>query len=136
MPPANSLIEPFALLLALATTVLINPYGLALPREWLETLAMPLPSFIVEHAPLDFADPLAWGTLALAAGYVAVLVGVFPQRPRTTWLVPLVWFVLALLRVRNAPLFGITAAIALADMLPHSRVGRWLQRRGWLRSDR
>ena len=39
---------------------------------------------------------------------------------------PLVWFVLALLRVRNAPLFAVTAAIALADMLPYSRVGRWL----------
>ena len=45
---------------------------------------------------------------------------------------PLVWFVLALLRVRNAPLFAVTAVIALADMLPYSRVGRWLQGRGML----
>ena len=83
-------------------------------------------SFIEEHAPLDLAEPIGWGTLALAAGYLATLIGVLPRRPRITWLVPLVWFVLALSRVRNAPLFGVTAVIALADMLPHSRVGRWL----------
>ncbi len=105
----------------------MNPYGLALPREWLETLAMPLPSLIEEHAPLNLAEPIGWATAALAAVYVAVLIGVrSPHTPcaepggtrrvpttrrlRITWLVPLVWFVLALLRVRNAPLFGVTAA--------------------------
>ena len=133
----GQLIAPTALLLILAATTLLNPYGLALPREWLDTLTMPLPSFIVEHAPLDLAEPIGWGTLALAAVYLATLIGVFPRWPRITWLVPLVWFVLALLRVRNAPLFGVTAVIALADMLPYSRVGRWLQRRDLLaaRSD-
>ena len=129
---AKCLIEPMALLLALAAAVLVSPYGLATPREWWETLAMPLPKLIVEHAPLDLTDAIGLGTLALAAGYLATLIGVFPQRPRITWLVPLVWFVLALLRVRNGPLFGVTAAIALADMLPHSAVGRWLQRRDLL----
>jgi hypothetical protein len=125
--------EPIALLLAVAAAVLVSPYGLAMPREWLETLRMPLPKFIAEHAPLELTDPIGWGTLALAAGYLATLIGVFPQRPRITWLVPLVWFALALSRLRNAPLFGITAVIALADMLPYSRVGRWLQRRDLLR---
>jgi hypothetical protein len=126
------LIEPTALLLVLIAATLLNPYGLSLPREWLDTLTMPLPSFIVEHAPLDLAEPVAWGVLVLAAAYIAALVGVFPQRPRITWLVPLVWFLLALSRVRNAPLFAVTAVIALADMLPYSRLGRWLQRRDLL----
>jgi hypothetical protein len=126
------LIEPIVLLLVVAATVLVSPYGVALPREWLETLAMPLPDFIAEHAPLELNDPIGWGTLALAAGYLITLMGVSPQRPRITWLVPLVWFVLALLRFRNVPLFGVTAVIALADMLPYSRVGRWLARRGLL----
>ena len=125
-------VEPIALLLAVAATVLVSPYGLATPNEWLETLRMPLPKFIAEHAPLELTDPIGWGTLALAAGYLATLIGVFPQRPRITWLVPLVWFALALSRLRNAPLFGVTAVIALADMLPYSRVGRWLQRRDLL----
>ena len=123
------LIELTAVLLAVAATVLVNPYGLALPRDWLETLRMPLPSLIAEHAPLELTDPIGWGTLALAAGYAVALLGVWPQRPRITWLVPLVWFVLALLRLRNGPLFAVTAVIALADMLPYSRVGRWLHGR-------
>jgi hypothetical protein len=130
--PRSEIVEMTTLLVALAATILLNPYDMALPWEWLRTLAMPLPSFIVEHAPLDLSDPTAWGTLALAAGYLVALVGIFPQRPRITWLVPLVWFLLALSRVRNAPLFAITAVIALGDVLPHSRVGRWLQRRGLL----
>jgi hypothetical protein len=65
-----------------------------------------------------------------------VLLGVFPKRPRITWLIPLVWFVFAIQRARNASLFGIVAAIALADMLPHSRVGEWLTRREMLGSPR
>jgi hypothetical protein len=128
----KQLLGPTVLLLALAATTLASPYGLAMPKEWLDTLAMPLPGFIVEHAPLDPTEPVGWGTLALAAVYLATLIGVFPQRPRITWLVPLVWFVLALSRVRNAPLFAITAVIGLSDMLPYSRIGRWLQRRDLL----
>jgi hypothetical protein len=130
--PRSEIIELTILLLAVAATVLVNPYGLALPRDWLETLRMPLPSLIAEHAPLELTDPIGWGTLALAAGYVVALLGVWPQRPRITWLVPLVWFVFALLRLRNGPLFGVTAVIALADMLPYSRVGRWLHGRDLL----
>jgi hypothetical protein len=126
------LVTLIAVLMAVAATVLVSPYGLASPREWLDTLAMPLPKFISEHAPLDLTDPFGLGALALVAGYLVTLIGVFPQRPRITWLVPLVWFVLALSRLRNAPLFGVTALIALADMLPYSRVGRWLARRDLL----
>jgi hypothetical protein len=123
-----------ALLIALAATMFISPYGLAMPREWLETLAMPLPDFISEHARLSLTEPLGLATLALGVVYLATLIGVFPQRPRITWLVPLVWLVLAILRSRNAPLFGVTAVLALADMLPHSRLGRWLETRDLLRN--
>ena len=148
---ANQVVASILLLIALAATILVSPYGLAMPQEWLETLAMPLPHFIEEHAPLDLAEPIGWATLALGAVYLVTLIGVFPgtvpifasakmglspsrQRwPRITWLVPLVWFVLAFFRVRNAPLFGVTAVIALADMLPYSRVGQWLEQRDLLR---
>ena len=126
-------IRLFFLLVALVTATLINPYGVELPRDWLKTLAMPLPGLIVEHAPLNLTEPVGWATVLLAVGYLAVLIGVLPKRPRIVWLVPLVWFALALLRVRNAPLFAVTAAVALADMLPHSRVGQWLARRGMLK---
>jgi hypothetical protein len=120
------------LVMALLAATLVNPYGIGLPQEWLQTLTMPLPSLISEHTPLDLDDPIGMATIALATGYLIVLLGVLPNRPRVVWLLPLVWFVLALQRVRNAPLFSITAAIALADMLPHSRVGRWLERREML----
>ena len=117
---------------ALVATTLMNPYGVDLPRDWLKTLAMPLPDLIVEHTRLNLTEPTGWVTVVLAVGYLAVLIGVLPKRPRIVWLVPLVWFVLAVLRVRNAPLFAVTAALAVADMLPHSRVGRWLARREML----
>jgi hypothetical protein len=132
----GSAIELLVLLAALAAATLVNPYGLELPREWLKTLAMPLPGIIDEHRPLDFTEPTAWATVLLAAGYLIVLVGVFPRRPRVTWLVPLLWFVLALGRVRNAPLMAVVAAIALADMLPNSWVGGWLADRDMLTAPR
>ena len=55
-------------------------------------------SIIKEHARLDLTEPAAWATLALAAGYLTVLIGILPKRPRITWLLPLVWFVLAVQR--------------------------------------
>lgn len=118
-----------ALLIVLIATTLASPYGLSLPREWVETLRMPLPRIIEEHASLAFSDRIGLATLALAAVYLVTLVGVFPRWPRMTWLVPIAWFALAVCRVRNAPLFGITALIALADMLRYSRVGWWLEGR-------
>ncbi len=120
--------------LLLATVV--NPYGLALPGEWLETLRMPLPALLDEHRPLTLDDFIIWAVFASAAVYLVALLGTWPRRPRLTWLVPLLWFVFALLRVRNAALFGIVGMVALADMLPHSSLGRWLERREWLASRR
>ena len=90
-----------ALFAASLAATLLNPYGLALPREWYETLTMPLPGLIVEHAPLNLAEPIGWATVALAVLYVAVLAGVPLVRApcaagnlglRITWLVPLAWF--------------------------------------------
>jgi hypothetical protein len=122
------------LVVCLAAATLVNPYGFALPYSWYETLAMPLPSLIVEHAPLDPFDLVGMGVLLLVVGYVVLLIGVLRSRPRITWLVPLAWFVLTLGRIRHAPLLAVTAALALADMLPYSRVGRWLERRELLSS--
>jgi hypothetical protein len=123
------IVKTLILLAALAVTTLCNPYGIHLPWEWWETLTMPLPSLIVEHGRLNLLEPIGMASEALLAVYLTVLFGVFPKRPRVVWLLPLVWFVLAMLRLRNAPLFAITAAIAIIDMLPHSRVGAWLARR-------
>ncbi len=124
-------LETFVLIIVFALCLLINPYGADMVRTWLETLSMPLAQLIEEHGPLSFSTPLAWATLGLGAIYIIILLSVLPQRPRITWLLPLVFFALAL-RVRNAPLFAVAAVIALPDILPFSRLARWLERRQWL----
>ena len=116
-----------AVVLGAALAVLVNPYGLDLPRAWLGTLAIPLPDLIQEHGRLELADPLGLAAVLLGVGYVVALLGIPRGRLRVTWLLPLVWFVLACGRVRNVPLFALMAAIALADLLPHARWAKWLQ---------
>ena len=132
----RDLIALAVLLLACGASVLANPYGLDLPRAWARTLAIPLPGLIQEHRPLDLNDPLGWTVVLLGLGYLVALVGVVPKWPRVTWLMPLVWLVLAAGRVRNVPLFAIVTAIAAAEVLPCSRWAGWLRRREMLLPDR
>ena len=47
--------------------------------------------------------------------------------PRVTWLIPLVWFALAVARVRNVPLFAIVAVLAMAETIPRGRWAEWLR---------
>jgi hypothetical protein len=120
-----------AILLACGLTAFVNPYGLRLPMIWLEIMDSPvLPQIIQEHAPLDPTKPDGLVVLSLALVYVLTLVGTLPRCPRVTWLLPIVWFYLACTRIRHAPLFSITAGLAIADMLPHTIWARILARRG------
>lgn len=114
--------------------VLANPYGYHLPLNWWRILSLPLPDLLEEHAPLDLSS--AYGLLIVLFGvlYAVVWAGVLPRTGRVTWLVPMLWFAFGCLRIRNAPLFAITAIIALAEMLPRSHWAVWLKRHGWLRS--
>jgi hypothetical protein len=116
------------LILACGLTILINPYGLALPQAWFEIMQADLPEIIVEHAPLSPAKPEGVMVLLFGLIYLAILAGVSPGKPRVTWLIPLVWFYLACTRIRHSPLFAVTAGLALADMFPHTRWARWLAR--------
>src|SRR5207253_2234543 len=118
------------LLAACALAALINPYGLRLPRIWLEIMDSPiLPQIIKEHAPLSMTRPDGQVVLLLALLYLLTLVGTLPARPRVTWVLPLVWFYLSCTRIRHAPLFSIPAALAIADMLPHTLWARAMERR-------
>jgi hypothetical protein len=123
-------LETLLLILVLLLSLLINPYGVNLFRSWFETLTMPLPMLIQEHGPLELTSAIGCATLTLGLIYAIVLLTAWPQHLRITWLLPLVFLALAV-RVRNAPLFAITAALALPDMLPYSRLSKWLQRRKW-----
>jgi hypothetical protein len=121
------------LLIACTLMVFVNPYGIALPRLWFYLTGSPVvPRFIAEHAPLysDFGDPVNLLVLFFGVFYLCALAGTLPKRPRITWLIPLVWFCLAWMRIRNGPLFAVTGVIALRDMFPHIRWVTWLTQHG------
>jgi hypothetical protein len=119
-----------ALIVCCGLTIFINPYGLRMPQIWKQIMDGDLPQIILEHAPLDPAKPDGWMVLVFGAVYLTVLAGVWPKWPRVTCLLPLIWFYLACTRIRHAPLFSITAALAIADMLPHTRWAAWIAKSG------
>jgi hypothetical protein len=118
------------LILACAATAFINPYGLRLPQIWLDIMRADLPGIIQEHAPLDPSRPDGWIVLVFGLVYLLALVSVWPNWPRITWLLPCLWFYLACSRIRHAPLFAITAALAIADILPCTAWARRVARSG------
>jgi hypothetical protein len=119
------------ILFACSLTALVNPYGVRLPIIWLEIMDSPiLPQIIQEHAPLNPTKPDGLIVLCLALVYLFALLGTVPSWPRVMWILPIVWFYLACTRIRHAPLFSITAGLAIADMLPHTVWARILARRG------
>jgi hypothetical protein len=102
----------------LCATPFVNPYGTDLPRCWFEILGMgELKTIIQEHRALDVRSPTAWPILAFAAIYLFALLGT-RQRPRITWIIPLVWLALGFDCVRHASLFAVAALVALADVIP------------------
>ncbi len=101
--------------------VLVNPFGPALPRVWVSLMGSDvLPKLIVEHAPMRVLSIEGATVLALAAVYLFLLATTWRRTARFTWLVPLLWLGLTFTRIRHGPLFAATAAVAIADMLPHS----------------
>jgi hypothetical protein len=121
------------LIVGCGLTAFVNPYGADLPRTWVAIMQMPLlPEIIKEHAPLNPTRPDGILVLVLGAVYLFTLLGVRPREMRVTWLLPLVWLVLACTRIRHAPLFAVTAGLGLADFLPHTR---WAQRLAQAGSD-
>ncbi len=128
---ARQSIPLWLLVIACGLTMLVNPYGIRLPATWLEIMGSPVvPRLIIEHAPPSPRKPEFWIIVALGLGYAMVFLSTLPRWPRVTWLIPFVWFALSLSRVRHSALFGIAAMIALAEMLPHSRLATWLARPG------
>jgi hypothetical protein len=94
---------------------------------------MSLPELIIEHAPLHPGSPQGMLAILLCIVYLAIFAATPGAWRRPTFWLPLVWFLLTCQRIRHAPLFAIVAGIALADLLPRSRLAAWLVRRHWLR---
>ena len=47
-------------------TFVVNPYGLRLPRVWLEIMRSPVVARLIEeHAPLVFREPGGWSSCFL-----------------------------------------------------------------------
>ncbi len=116
-------------------STLVNPYGLAMHVAWLRILQANLPELVIEHAPLDITQPEGLMVVLLALMYLAALLTTGRNQTTLMWLMPLLWLVLALTRIRHAPLFAVAVAIVLPEVLPNSKIAVWLRLRGWM-SDR
>jgi len=113
--------------IACVLTAFVNPYGLDLLRTWHVIMGEPvLREIIQEHSAMKLQEPTSWPFLGFAAGYLAILFGAPIREWRVTWLLPVVWFVLALDRVRHAPLFSVVALAALPTLWPRTRWAKWL----------
>ena len=120
-----------AIVVACLLTPFVNPHGMEMIRIWQRIVGSKvLPEVIHEHMPMDPTTPLGLAVVGLGAFYIVLLLGTLPNRPRVSWLIPLVWFVLSFKGIRQGPLFAITAAVAIADLWPHTVWHRLLVKYG------
>ncbi len=103
---------------ACAGAILSTPFGLELPRVWAKLAAgNELPELIVEHAPLSLRTPEGWMVVTLAGVYLLALARARGGLFRVTWVLPIVWLLLAVQRIRHGPLFAMTVLAVLPDVL-------------------
>ncbi len=111
-------------------SVFVSPYGRDMPRMWGTIMGAPeLRLIITEHRPLDVTEPFAWPIVALAAVYLFVLYGTKRNAIRVSWLLPLVWLVLAFDRCRHAALFAVVTCVVITAMWRHTRWALWMAAR-------
>lgn len=110
-------------------TTIVTPYGTGTIGAWRRILAGDLSNLVIEHAPMNPLSPEGGMVVLLAILYLVVQCT--NGRITVTSLIPLIWCWLSISRIRHAPLFAVVAMIATTEMLPHSRVGQWLGRRGF-----
>jgi drug/metabolite transporter superfamily protein YnfA len=107
-----------------------NPYFGRLPAAWLEIYEMKsLPLIIKEHSRLDVTDWTGQSVIAFGLLYGVLLVTIPMRQWRVSWLLPMVWFGLACMRVRHAPLFAVAGLVGIADMFPATRIAAALLKR-------
>jgi len=128
-------LELIAIFAACLLATLVNPYGWQLPRDWLQLMGSPIiRNHINEHAPLEWMNPFQLPIVFFGLVYLLVILNLQSWRQlRVSWLLPLVWFVLTIDRVRHCTLFAISAAVMLAEIIPHTRAAAALaQLPSWL----
>jgi hypothetical protein len=118
------------LIIACCLTPLINPYGLELPKTWFSIMKSSLiAEKIQEHQPL-LSFEYWWIVLPCIALYFISFFSTLYRFPRVTWLIPLIWFFLALSRVRHTTLFAVSVAVAAGEMFPYQRWVQWFSGKG------
>ena len=116
--------------LACGAVCFIGPYTYRLPADWLLIYRMEsLPHIIKEHSRLDPTEWSGISTIAFGVVFCLLLVTVPIRRWRVTWVLAIVWLLLAISRVRHGPLFAVCALVALADFFPLTRVAASLVRK-------
>jgi hypothetical protein len=134
-PPRRRNLRRFAIAFgASGLAALANPYGPGLYRHVAHLLVSSgVTSLIIEYQPAPFGKPdaevLEWLLLAL----VGLPVVSARRLDRYQLAHVLVWLHLALTSIRNAPLFALAAAPALASLLDGLPMSL---RRSWKRDDR
>ena len=119
-----------AIVIACMLTPFINPHGLEMIRIWQKIVGSKvLPRVIHEHMPMDPTKPLGIAVVSLGVFYIVMLAGALPAM-RVSWLIPLVWLALSFKGIRQGPLFAIVAAVAIADIWPHTVWHRLLVKHG------
>ncbi|MCK6454920.1 MAG: hypothetical protein L6Q92_00105 [Phycisphaerae bacterium] len=107
-----------ALTAVCAAATLVNPFGIELPKTWIALMrAGALPEIMIEHGPLSLRSIDGWMVLLLGAAYIVTLTRVPIAQFQMTWLMPLIWFALAISRIRHGPLFAIGALVVWRDVL-------------------
>ncbi|HEX3148099.1 MAG TPA: hypothetical protein VHR66_08435 [Gemmataceae bacterium] len=107
-----------------------NPYFYRLPYAWLEIYEMKsLPLIIKEHLLLDVTDWTGQSVIAFGVLYGLLLITIPVRQWRVGWLLPMIWFGLACMRVRHAPLFAVAGLVGIADLFPSTRIATALLKR-------
>ena len=93
-------------------------------------MRMPLPDVIQEHHPLNLLRVEGLAVVVLGLLYLTTPRKAGLKQFRASWALPAVWLVLAVLRVRHAPLFAMAAGVTLADLIAHTPAKAWLSAHG------
>lgn len=117
----RTLIALVALVAACGLTPFINPFGMEMLNTWKKIVGSEaMKEMVSEHQPLSFGHTAGQVVVGFAAFYLFALLGTLPKLPRVSWLLPLVWLVLAFKGIRQGPLFVAVGAVAIADLWPHT----------------
>jgi hypothetical protein len=107
-----------------------GPYLHHLPEIWLLIYRLKsLPYIIKEHSALNPSEWAGKSVIGFAVLFCGLLLTVPIRQWRVSWLLAVVWLLLAFTRVRHAPLFAIAGLVAIADFFPLSRIATALARR-------